>query len=187
MLGSSVAWTKIFRWGLILKMVPLRSPTKRLPSRVESSAGGDAHAFSVERGFAGGVDAVDIAFGARGDEEITVGTEGQAGGIEDSGDKRSAASIGADADDGDGGLFAALAGDGGVDHARTADSGTGDRVQAVESSRATRRGAALLTPRGRAHFNQACAGFFGNAEGDASGAAHQHLGRMRPTTTTGGP
>src|SRR5208282_253493 len=35
--GSSVANTKISRLGLILKIVPLRSPTKRFPTRSNAS------------------------------------------------------------------------------------------------------------------------------------------------------
>ena len=35
--GSSVANTKIWRLGLILKIVPLRSPTYRLPSASKAS------------------------------------------------------------------------------------------------------------------------------------------------------
>ena len=34
--------------ALILKMLPLRSPTYRLPSLIESDAGGNAHAFDEQ-------------------------------------------------------------------------------------------------------------------------------------------
>jgi hypothetical protein len=140
--------TKIWRWGSILKMVPLRSPTKRLPSASKGRAGGDAHAFGVDGGLAGGVDAVDVALGAGGDEEVAVGIEGQAGGVEDAGDEGGSAAVGADADDGDGGLLAARAGDGGVDHAGAADGGAGDGMQALGELAGDAEGAGLLRRRG---------------------------------------
>ena len=129
-------------------MVPLRSPTKRLPSGVEGCAGGHAHALGVDGEFAGVVDAVDVALGAGGDEEVAVGGEGQAGGVEDAGDEGGSAAVGADADDGDGCLLAAGAGDGGVDHAGAADGGAGDGVQAVGELAGHAEGAVLLAPEG---------------------------------------
>src|SRR6185437_8633289 len=60
---------------------------------IEDSARGNAHAFGIESGLAGAIDAVDISLGARGDKEIAFGAEGQAGGIEDSGDEGSSAAV----------------------------------------------------------------------------------------------
>ena len=145
---------------------------------VEGRAGGHAHALGVEGGLAGVVDAVDVALGARGDEEVALGIEGQAGGVEDAGDEGRAAAVGADAHHRYGGLLAARAGDGGVDHAGAADRRAGDRMQAVRElmSNAQRHGVADAG--GVAEFDQAGGGVRGDAEGQASGPAHQHLSRL---------
>src|ERR1700722_3010490 len=73
---------------------------------VECCAGCHTHTFDVLREFAGRIDTVDVAFSARGDEQVALGIEGEAGGVEDSGDEWSGAAVGADADDGDGRLLA---------------------------------------------------------------------------------
>ena len=46
-----------------------------------------------------------------------------------------------------------------------------------ESSRATRKGRGVAGAGGVADFDQAGGGLFGNAEGQARGAAHEHVGR----------
>ena len=119
-------------------MVPLRSPTKRLPCAVEYRAGGHAHALGIDREFAGRIHAVHRPLRARGHKEIAIGIESQAGGVEDAGDKGGAAPVRADADHRDRRGLAALAGDGGVDHARAAHGRAGDGVQAGRSARAPR-------------------------------------------------
>ena len=145
---------------------------------VEGGSGGHAHAFSVGGELAGGVDAVDGALGARGDEEVALGIKGQAGGVEDAGDKGRAAAVGADADDGDWSLFAAWAGDGGVDHSGTADGGTGDGMQPVSQLAGDAQGHGVADAGGGADFNQAGGGFCRNPEGEARGAAHGNMGRL---------
>ncbi len=65
--------------GATRKMVPVRSPTKRLPWGVEGDAGGDAEAFGIGKYLAGGRDAIDDAFGAGAAIKVAVRTEGQAG------------------------------------------------------------------------------------------------------------
>jgi len=145
---------------------------------VKCSAGGDTHAFRVEGGFARAVDAVDVALSARGDEEVAFWAEGEAGGVEDSGDERSSAPIGADTDDGDGSLLSALARDGGVDHAGAADSGAGDGVKAAGELAGNFELRAVTDTGGGAHFDKGSSGGVGNAEGDAAGAAHEDHGVM---------
>ena len=139
--------------------------------RVESRASSDAHTFDIVGEFARGIDAIDVAFSARGDEEVAVGIEGEAGGIENSGDEWSGAAIGADADDGDWRLLAARAGDGGVDHAGAADGGTGDGVQAVVKLAGDAEAGGVGGAGGRADFNEPGGGLGGNAKGQTRGPA----------------
>ena len=151
---------------------------KQIALGVEGGAGGHAHAFGIDREVARRVHAVHIALGAGGHKQVAVGIEGQTGGIQNAGDKGGAAAIGAHAHHGDRRLLAARAGDGGVDHAGTADSGAGHRVQAVVelAGNAQRRGIGRAC--GGAHFNQACGGLRGHAESQARGPAHQHMRRF---------
>src|SRR5512135_1048955 len=99
--------------------------------RVKDATCGDAHAFGVERRLASTVDAVNIALSARGDIELSIGAEGEAGSIEQASCEGSATAVGADAHYGDRCLLATRAGDGGVDHAGAADGGTGNGMQTV--------------------------------------------------------
>ena len=139
---------------------------KEVALGVEGRAGSHAHALGVNGELAGGVDAIDIALGARGDKEISLGIEGQAGGVQDAGDKRRAAAVGANANHRDRGLLAAGAGDGGVDHAGAADGRAGDRMQAVGKLA------------GHAQ---------GHGVGDAGGVARPQPGRWRRPRERGRP
>ena len=79
--GSSVAKTKIWRVGLILKMVPLRSPTYRLPSSSKAMPGRNAHAFDEDGHVAVGRHLIDDAVEAAGDVEQSLAVEREAGGV----------------------------------------------------------------------------------------------------------
>src|SRR5215472_5745061 len=120
---------------------------------VECGACGDTHSFGVDGELACGIDAVDVALGARGDEEVAVGVEGEPGGVENAFDVGSASAVRADADYGDGGGLAALAGDGGVDHSRGAHRGTGDRVQSGVELAGDAKRSGIARPGDRADFH----------------------------------
>jgi hypothetical protein len=154
---------------------------------VKGRAGGDAHAFGVDGGLAGGVDAVDVALGARGDEEVAVGIEGQAGGVEDAGDEGSGAAVGADAHDGDGRLLAARAGDGGVDHAGAADGGAGDGMQAVGELAGDAQGGRVAGAGGVADFNEPGGSLLGTRKTRRVGRLMRTWAGWPSTSTAGKP
>ncbi len=129
--GSSVAKTKIWRLGLILKMVPLRSPTYRLCFAVEGQAGGHAHAFHVDRHVAGGRHLVDEAVVAAGDVEHALRVERQAGGVHQLVDERLHVEVQIDLVNRHRHLLAARSAEGGVDVAERIDRRVGDRVQVL--------------------------------------------------------
>ena len=126
-----MAKTKIWRSGLILKIVPLRSPTKRLPIGVERDSGGDAHAFDPKLRAAVGRDAMDGAVVAAGNVEIAFAIERQARGIHQFGDERLHRVVRRDFVKRDGNFLSALAAVGDVDVSFGVHGGIGDGVKIV--------------------------------------------------------
>ena len=98
---------------------------------VEGDAGGDAHAFHVDRHVAGGRDLVDEAVIAAGDVEQALGIEGQAGGVHQVVEERLHAEVQVDLEHRYRDLLAARSAEGGVDIAEGVDRRIGHRVQVV--------------------------------------------------------
>src|SRR5579863_12116 len=139
---------------------------------VECCAGGYTHAFHILRELSGRIDAIDVSLGSRSNEEIAVGIEGQARGVQNSGDEGSGAAIGRDSDDGNGCLLAARAGDGGIHHAGTADRGTGDWMKAVIELAGDSDGRGICCAGGRANFNESGGSLSGYSKDEARRTAH---------------
>ena len=129
--GSSVANTKIWRSGLILKIVPLRSPTKRLRSASNAKPGGDAHAFDPQFRAALGRDAMNGAVIAAGDVQHAGRVHRQAGGVHHLGHERLDLMSGRDFVERDRDFLPALPAEGHVDVSFGIHGGVSDRMQVV--------------------------------------------------------
>ena len=145
---------------------------------VESAAGSHAHAFSVNSKLTTGIDAIDDTFSARSNKQIPFRVEGEACGVKDAGDEGRTASVGADAHDGDRGLLAASAGDGGIDHSGTAYGGAGDGMKAVVELARDADVCSVCGAGWAADFYEAARGVAGDAKGETCGAAHENVGRF---------
>ena len=123
-----------------------------------------------------GGDSIDRSFGAGAGVEVAVGTEGEAGCVEQVANEGPDLEVALDLKDGDGDGLAAGAGDSGVDVAIGVDCGIGDGMKIfghgngdVEIERIALGGAA-------AEDDIAGDGAFGDANGGAGGAAENDGG-----------
>src|ERR1700754_3095102 len=96
---------------------------------IESDTCRDAHALGVGGDGTLRGDAVDGAFGARADVEVTVGTKREPGGVENLPDERANLKIALNLEDGDGDGLTTCSGDGSVDVSIGVDGWIGNGVE----------------------------------------------------------
>ena len=127
--GSIVAKTKICRLGLILKTVPLRSPTYRLFSSSKTMPVATPMPSTKTDMLPLGRHLINDAVEAAGNVNEPVAADGDSGGVHHVVDERRHVEIQVDAVDGDRNLLAARSAEGRVNIADRIDRRAGHRVQ----------------------------------------------------------